>query len=29
LLLALNNPDEIVPPVPVAPVRKVKRAAVK
>ena len=27
LLQALNNPDDLVPPVTVPPVRKIKRAA--
>ena len=29
LLLALNNPDDVTPPVTVPPVRKLKRAAVR
>jgi len=29
LLLALNNPDDVTPPVNVPPLRKVKRAAAR
>jgi [protein-PII] uridylyltransferase len=29
LLAALNNPDDVIPPVPVPPTRKLKRAAAR
>jgi hypothetical protein len=29
LLLALNNPDDVIPPVTVPPVRKLKRATAR